>query len=60
MIEDEKLFEKDFGLEVMAGMFEEPFQFIVRQRPERPEQEAQRVKDFVKQWGRFDWTKRLA
>ncbi len=60
VIEDESLVSKDFGLEVMAGMIDEPFQFILRQKPERPDQEAARVKAFAAQWSRFDWTLKLA
>jgi len=59
VIEDEDKFPAHFGKEVLCGLLEEPAQFVMRAKRQSADEERQRLAAFVKQWGPYDWTKKL-
>jgi hypothetical protein len=59
-IEDSASFPEHFGKEVLLGMLEESAALVLRNKRAGATEEAKRVKEFLAQWSRFDWTKRLA
>jgi CWF19-like protein 2 len=59
VIEDESLFQADFGKTVICGMLEEPAQILLRAKREPMANELKRVESFASQWKPFNWTRRL-
>ena len=58
VIDDQKQFPNDFGVDVVAGMMGVDPPKYGRQRPSF-EQERCAVQDFIKRWQPFDWTTEL-
>ena len=60
VIDDEKDFPGNFGLNVVRGMLQLPAEDMHgRRRKEAVETQKQAVASFVKDWQPFDWTKQL-
>ncbi|XP_047955764.1 CWF19-like protein 2 isoform X4 [Salvia hispanica] len=60
VIDDEKDFPGNFGLNVVRGMLQLPAEDMHgRRRKESVETQKQAVASFVKDWQPFDWTKQL-
>ncbi|KAL1565846.1 CWF19-like protein 2 isoform X5 [Salvia divinorum] len=60
VIDDEKEFPVDFGLNVARGMLQLPAEVMHgRRRKESVETQVQAVASFEKDWQPFDWTKQL-
>ena len=58
VIDDQALFPKDFGIDVIAGMMGEDPPRYGSKRPSF-EEDRQNVQSFIKRWEPFDWTKEL-
>ncbi|XP_042030499.1 CWF19-like protein 2 isoform X2 [Salvia splendens] len=60
VIDDEKEFPGNFGLNVLWGMLQLPAEDMhARRRKESVETQKQAVASFAKDWQPFDWTKQL-
>lgn len=60
VIDDEKQFKSNLGLNVIRGMLQLAEEDMYRrQRYESVEVQKQAVKSFARDWARFDWTKQL-
>lgn len=60
VIDNEKEFESNFGLNIIRGMFRLPPEGIHRRRRhETLEVQKEAVAMFAKNWEPFDWTKQL-
>jgi len=59
IIEDKNKISTHFGLEIICGMLEKSAQITLRAVRARKDIEFKRVKEFLKSWEKFDWTKKL-
>ncbi|KAK2972952.1 hypothetical protein RJ640_022009 [Escallonia rubra] len=60
VIDDEKTFKSNFGLNVIRGMLRLPVEDMHRRRQnESTETQRQAVASFARDWEPFDWTKQL-
>lgn len=60
MIDDEKGFRSNFGINVVRGILRLPAEDMYGQRRiESQENQKQAVADFARDWEPFDWTKQL-
>uniref|UniRef100_A0A5B6ZK00 Putative CWF19-like protein 2 n=1 Tax=Davidia involucrata TaxID=16924 RepID=A0A5B6ZK00_DAVIN len=60
VIDDEKKFETNFGLNVIRGMLRLPEEDMYRRRKhESVDTQKQAVASFIQDWEPFDWTKQL-
>ena len=60
MIENEEVFGRNFGVDVIAGMLgQDPGKFGSRGRQNNFDADRRRVMNFVKRYQKYDWTQEL-
>lgn len=60
VIDDEKQFQSNFGLNVVRGILKLPAEDMHRRRAHvSMETQKEAVVDFSRDWAHFDWTKQL-